>query len=176
MHSFDEKALRAAFVNASRKDLSDMTPPDLGVVDFDRLDYLGWRDRKLARRAYLVVPVPELDPSGAPVPDGAERLVGIVLRQAEAAPRARAQCSWCQDVRLPNDVVFFSAKRAGAAGRKGDTVGTLMCSEFECSANVRTPPPPAYLGFDVDAAVRERTGRLRELAANFGRTLLGDEG
>jgi hypothetical protein len=149
------EALRASFVNASRRELADMTVPDLDAVPWDDRTFLGWRDAKTPRRAYVVVPT--LD-------DG---LVGVVLRQAEASPRSRAQCSWCQDVQLPNDVVFWSAKRSGPAGRKGDTVGTLVCQDFECSRNVRKTPPPAYEGYDVDAARLRRMEDLQLRAASF---------
>ena len=160
MLSLDETNIRASFVNASRKEVSDLSLPDgFSELRWDRLDYLGWRDRRISRRAYLVIPVDD-------------DVVGIVLRQAEASPRSRAQCSWCQDVRLPNDVVFYSAKRGGEAGRKGDTVGTLVCSEFQCSANVRTALPMAYLGFDVDAAREERIATLRASAAGFAAVVL----
>jgi hypothetical protein len=156
-----EKAVRAAFVNASRKEVSDLTlPPDFADLDWADLEYLGWRDPKLARRAYVVVPMPgDAEPGDA--------VAGVVLRQAEASPRLRAQCTWCQDVRLPNDVLFYAAKRAGAAGRNGDTVGTLVCGAFECSANVHVTPPEAYLGFDVEAARLERIESLRVRAAGF---------
>ena len=153
MLSLDEKTIRESFVNASRKELSDLTLPDLGDLKWDALDYLGWRDRRISRRAYVVVPV-------------GDGFVGAVLRQAEAGAR-RAQCSWCQDVTLPNDVVFYGARRAGPAGRNGDTVGTLMCGNFECSANVRKAPVVAYIGFDVDAARTHRIEVLRERAAGF---------
>lgn len=150
-----DQLIRACFVNASRKELTDLTlPADFEALDWDQLDYLGWVDPKRARRAYAVVPV-----DGEPV--------GILLRQAEVKPRTRAQCSWCQDITLPNDVVFYAAKRAGAAGRNGNTVGTLVCSGFECSANVRKLPPVAYLGFDVEAARQERMAALRLRAASF---------
>jgi hypothetical protein len=156
-------ALRASFANASRKEAAEVTlPPDLDALDWDALEFLGWRDPKLPRRAYVVVPGEE--PGGEPV--------GLVLRQAEATTRARAQCSWCQDVTLPAPVAFFSAKRAGAAGRNGDTVGTLVCAGFECSANAHRPPPPAYLGFDVAAAVEQRVLSLRERTAGFARTVV----
>ena len=53
----DESAIRDSFVNASRKEVSDLTlPADLATVDWDALDYLGWRDPKVAKRAYIVVP------------------------------------------------------------------------------------------------------------------------
>lgn len=160
MLSVDEKTIRASFVNASRKEVSDLVlPPTFGTLDWDRLDYLGWRDPKAARRAYLVVP---LD-------DGP---VGILLRQAEASPRSRAQCSWCQDVELPAEVVFYSARRAGPDGRKGDTVGTLVCGGFECSANVRRVPSTAAMGFDPDAVRAQRIAELQARAASFAGVVL----
>jgi len=150
-----EKTLRDSFLNASRKEVSDLTlPVGFGAVDWDRMDYLGWRDPKMSRRAYLVVPVE----------DG---IAGVLLRLGDAAPRQRAQCSWCQDVTLPNPVVFFSAKRAGDAGRKGDTVGTLICEDFQCSSNVRKLPPMAFLGFDQEAARLDRIVALQLHAAGF---------
>ncbi|WP_460511942.1 FBP domain-containing protein [Frigoribacterium salinisoli] len=161
MLPLSEKTLRSSFVNASRKEVSDLTlPPGFDALDWDALEFVGWRDPKLARRAYVVVPV-------------GERVVGVLLRQAEASPRTRAQWTWCQDVRLPVDVVFFSAKRAGAAGRNGDTVGTLVCSGFECSAHAHVTPPEAYLGHDVEATRQARVAALRERAAGFATRVAG---
>jgi len=93
------------------------------------------------------------------------------LRQTEQRVRERALCSWCEDVTLPNEVVFFGAKRAGKAGRNGDSIGTLLCERFECSANVRRPVPPAYLGFDVRAARLRRIETLRARAQTFARDI-----
>jgi hypothetical protein len=161
MLKLDEKTVRSSLVNASRREANDLTlPADFDTLDWESLDYFGWRDRKYSRRAYAIVP---LD-------DGP---VGIMLVQAEATPRSRAQCSWCQDVSLPNDVLFFSARRTGPEGRRGDTVGTLVCADFECSANVRRPPRVAYLGFDVEAARHARIVSLRQNTAAFARGLVG---
>lgn len=88
---------------------------------------------------------------------------------------ARAQCSWCRDVRLPNDVVFCSAKRAGSAGRSGNTVGTLVCEDFECSQNVRKLPVLAYEGYDLEAARLRRIDELRLHAAAFAETVVGED-
>ncbi|WP_413600565.1 FBP domain-containing protein [Curtobacterium sp. Curtsp57] len=156
MLPISEKTIRASFVNASRKETSDITlPTDFEDIVWDDLDYLGWRDPKIGRRAYAVVPTL----------DG--ELVGILFRQADASPNSRAQCTWCQDVKLPNDVVFYSAKRSGKAGRNGNTVGTLVCEEFQCSRNVRKLPPPAYEGYDVEAARIQRIEDLQLRAAAF---------
>lgn len=151
-----EAQLRSSFVNASRREVTDLTlPADFETLDWDRLDFLGWRDPQIGRRAYVVVP--SLD----------GELTGILLRQAEASPRSRAQCSWCQDVKLPNDVVLYSAKRSGPAGRNGNTIGTLICQDFQCSQNVRRMPPLAYEGYDVEAARRKRIEDLQLRAASF---------
>jgi len=150
-----ENDIRASFVNATRKELGDLAlPAGFTELNWDRLDYLGWRDPKYAKRAWIVAPV-------------ADALIGVVLRQADADPRRRAQCSWCEDVTLPNDVVLYAARRAGSAGRKGDSLGTLVCMNFECSSNVRKLPPVAYLGFDVEAARLERIEVLRTRVAAF---------
>ena len=157
-----ENDIRASFVNATRKELSDLAlPAGFAELNWDRLDYLGWRDPKYAKRAWIVAPV-------------ADALIGVVLRQADADPRRRAQCSWCEDVTLPNDVVLYAARRAGSAGRKGDSLGTLVCMNFECSSNVRKLPPVAYLGFDVEAARLERIEVLRTRVAAFATAVAED--
>jgi len=163
MLPLNQQSIRASFVNATRRELSDLTlPAALADRDWTRLDYLGWRDPKYARRAYLV----------APTDYG---LVGVVLTQAEVKSATRAQCSLCQDVTLPNDVVFYGARRAGSAGRSGNALGSLICSEFECSANVRKLPPMAYIGFDVEAARQHRMTTLRERVANFAAAVRAED-
>ena len=156
MHALTERDIRASFVNVSVRERGAIPMPSLADLDWDRLDLLGWRDEKQPHVGYLVVPV-----DGEPV--------GILLRQAEQRTRTRAQCSWCEDVTLPNDVVLFTARRAGKAGRNGAAIGTLLCERFECSRNVRRPMPPAYLGFDVEAAIARRIATLREHAERFAR-------
>jgi len=152
-------AIRASFLNVSQRERKALPLPDLATVDWEGLDFLGWRDPRQPLLGYVVA---ELD--DAPV--------GVLLRQAEP-PRNKAQCSWCDDVQLPAPVVFFSAKRAGEAGRRGDTVGTLVCAGFECSANVRKLPALAYLGFDRDAERERRILALREHVTAFVANLRG---
>ncbi|MGF2950100.1 FBP domain-containing protein [Microbacterium alcoholitolerans] len=155
MRPIDERAIRASFRNASRKEASSLTlPADFAELDFEQLDYLGWFDPKMPKRAYVIA---EVD----------DELVGVLLQRTEQRTRARAQCSWCDDVTLRNDVQFFSARKAGAAGRNGDTIGTLICENFGCSANVRRLPPLAYEGFDRELARQVRMLRLREHVAAF---------
>lgn len=154
MLSLTESAIRASFINVSLRERKHLTPPDLRALKWDRLDFLGWRDAKIPKHGYVVTVV-------------ADEPVGILLQQADGQVRSRPQCSWCEDVTLPNDVVFFSSRRTGPAGRNGNTIGTLVCSNFECSTNVRKAPPIAYLGFDVDAAIEQRIAALRDHVTAF---------
>ena len=154
-----ETQLRACFVNASRREAADATLPDLSALAWDHLDYLGWRDRRAPLSAYVV-----LELEGQPT--------GVLLRATEP-PRVRRRtvCAWCEDVVVTNDVSMWTARRAGASGRRGNTIGTLVCSDFACSRNVRRPPTRTEAGSDVDA-VREqilahRVAGLRARSARF---------
>ncbi len=95
--------------------------------------------------------------------------MGIVFRRAGGKIRNRAQCPWCEDVDLPNDVVFFNAKAGGQAGRDGDTIGMLVCADFECPTNVRMMKSLPCIGFDREAEVRRRISVLREHVLNFAK-------
>lgn len=158
MRPIDDALLRASFINASQSERKQLTIPDLSDVDWDRRDFLGWRDPKFANVGYIVL---ELDAT----------VTGILLRQFSRAPNSRAQCSWCADVELRNEVVLFAAKRTREAGRKGDTVGTLVCAHFECNVNARKRPREAYLGFDVEAARQRRIDATRESVERFARDI-----
>lgn len=166
MHALTETSIRSSFANASRKEVKDMSLPagleGYGDEAWAALDFLGWRDPKFVRRAYVVLPRVEGEP------------VGIALRQAEASPRSRAMCNWCRDVRLPNEVVFWSAKRTGPAGRRGGTIGILICRDFQCSKNVRNDPPRPYDGYDTAAARERRIDDLRMRVDDFAADLLDE--
>jgi hypothetical protein len=158
-----EKDIRASFINASQRERKELNlPAHLDSIDWESIDYLGWRDPKAPAQGYVVLHL-----------DGVA--TGILLRKGDVQPRTRPQCAWCEDVELPNDVAFFSVKRGGAAGRRGDTVGTLVCADFECSVNVRRRPTVAYVGFDVEAAKQHRIDVLRERSQSFVRGIRGTD-
>lgn len=161
MRTLTDPQIRASFVNASRSERKNLSlPAGFDDLAWDAIDFLGWRDPRFPSIGYLIA-----DIDGEPV--------GLLLRQTESRTRNRPQCSWCSDITLPNDVVFYATKRAGDAGRRGDTVGTLICENFECSQNVRRLPPSAYLGFDREAARDRRIEALREHVDAFVRDVRG---
>ncbi|WP_066911217.1 FBP domain-containing protein [Millisia brevis] len=134
MFALTEKEIRASFVNATRREVTTATLPDLAELQWDRLDYLGWRDRKAPLSAYVIAPLPE-GPTG------------IILRANEQAKvRRRTMCAWCEDVVETGDVTLYVARRGGAEGRKGNTIGTLICTDFRCSKNVRRLPTSMEAG------------------------------
>ncbi|GIG27395.1 FBP domain-containing protein [Cellulomonas denverensis] len=164
MRALTEQQIRSAFVNASRREAAQATLPDLASLDWDRLDYLGWQDRKAPLSSYVVAEV-----DGEPV--------AVLLRAAErTGKRRKAVCAWCEDVVATDDVGLYVARRGGAAGRKGDTIGTLICSDFRCSQNVRRTPTRSEAGNASEeeramivelriAGLRERSEKfLREVA------------
>ena len=150
-----EQQIRSSFINASLRERKSLTlPSNFDELSWENLDFLGWRDEKLPLIGYVVT---YLD----------DEPVGIMFRKAEGKTRNRPQCSWCEDVNLPNDVTFFNAKQAGPAGRNGDTISTLVCEKFECSVNVRTPQSLPYVGFDREAAIAHRIQVLQDHVQNF---------
>ncbi|NOW00580.1 FBP domain-containing protein [Isoptericola chiayiensis] len=158
MNPLTEKQIRASFVNASKREAAQATLPDLAATDWERLDYLGWHDRKAPLAAYVVL---EID--GVPV--------GVRLRAADAkSGRGRhGLCAWCEDVIDDAEVSLYVARRGGASGKNGNSIGTLVCTDFGCSRNVRRAPAPFEV---VDPAereefVRRRTAALRERSARF---------
>lgn len=159
MHALTEAQIRASLINVTQSERRSLTlPSEFADTPWDTLQFYGARDRKLALVGYVVV---ELD--GVPT--------GLLLRQADARPKNRAQCSWCNDIQLPNDVLLFTAKRVGEAGRRGDTVGTLACDRFQCNENARRRPASAYIGFDIEAAREARIAALRENVEAFVRSV-----
>lgn len=152
MQQLTEAQIRDAFVNASRKEVSDVTlPPGFHEVDWERRDYLGWTDPKLGRRAYAVIPVDD-------------ELVAIVFERARKLPTRRAMCSWCEDVTLPNDVVFYSAKRTGMLGAAA-TRSARWCAQRSsarptCAAYPR-PRTSVTTGMRRASSARRTCGSVR---------------
>ena len=123
---------------------------------WDDLVVLGWRDPKAPLRGYLVV-----ERDGEPV--------GIAVRAADSRMSARtaATCLLCQTTRSGSDVSLFTARRAGEAGRQGNTVGTYMCADLGCAARVRTEIPPWLRELDPDEVAAERTAELAQRVHGF---------
>ncbi|GAB4079684.1 FBP domain-containing protein [Modestobacter muralis] len=162
MNALTEKQIRASFLNASRREVTQAVLPDLAEVPWGRLDYLGWHDRRSPLSSYVVL---ELD--GEPT--------GVLLRAAAAPASGRrrtAMCAWCRDLSSV-EASLFVARRGGGSGRAGNTIGTLVCTDFTCSVHVRRPPTSAESGSGIEAiadqVVADRITGLRDRSAQFVR-------
>ena len=123
--------VRRHLVNGSPSKAAAMTVPSTwpppGAGD---LDLVGWTDPKAPRRAYLVTHV-------------RDELVVVELRTSNAAAAGRpGMCDLCCTTDAPGGTSLMVAPRAGARGRKGDSVGTYVCADFGCSGRARRPLKP----------------------------------
>ncbi|MHA7188672.1 FBP domain-containing protein [Arthrobacter sp. MDT2-16] len=157
MQPISIKDIRSSFINATRSETVKLTPPkNLDTLDWENLDFLGWRDEKMPLRGYLVVP-------------GRQGPSGILLRAPEGGARKNRSvlCELCRDVYSKEDVLLWVARRSGQSGRDGNTVGTLICADFICSSNVRREPPASEIHPDPAVVVRRQAGELRERTDKF---------
>ena len=71
MQPLTEKTIRSSFINASRQEAKKLTlPENFDSLDWDSLDYLGWRDPKMMQRGYLLHTDAETGPGATSWDDG----------------------------------------------------------------------------------------------------------
>jgi hypothetical protein len=144
MRPLSEDEIRASFVNSTDTELDQLELPlEHLLVEWDEIDALAWRDHRFRQRGYLVAMIDD-EP------------VGLVLRAAEppASRHRAAMCNLCHIQQPANQVSLFSARRAGLAGEKGDSVGTYLCSDLSCQENVRLHAPLAPAEVRASSAMR----------------------
>lgn len=159
MEPINEKEIRASFVNCSKGDAKRLNVPrDLADKDWDQLDFLGWSDPSYAGRSYIVVPTD----------DG---LVGIALKHETGGSDRAQMCTICTTTHGRGHVSLMTASKVGESGRKGNTVGTYMCSDLACSLYARGKKTPAIGNrYRENLTPEERVVRAQEnLDAFIGR-------
>jgi hypothetical protein len=161
MQELNEKLILDSFVNASKREIADITfPANFETIDWDTQDFFGWRDPKLPKRAYAVIP------------QGDAAIAAVLLTRSSNDANTRAQCSWCQDVNLPNPVILYGAKRPKRVKSTYSSIAALVCEDFQCSRNARTVIPMDYEGFDPGLIRENQIKKLRERSAAFVARLL----
>jgi hypothetical protein len=152
-----EKEIRTSFVNCSKGEAKGLTlPARLAEIDWPELDFLGWRDPKATSRAYLVR-------------WHGDEVVGLSLRAA-AGPKSRVKsgmCGFCGTVHGLSDLTLFSGRRAGQAGKDGNTLGTYLCANLACSRYLRGKLKPDMIQATESLTVEERIARLETKVHRF---------
>ncbi|GLW46625.1 hypothetical protein Stsp02_22870 [Streptomyces sp. NBRC 14336] len=127
MKALTESEIRSSFVNCSKGEAKRLSVPrDLDQLPWDDLDFLGWRDPGAPDRSYLVTER-----------DG--RLIGVTLRfpSQQRGFLHRSLCSLCLTTHRGGGVSLMTARKAGPAGREGNSVGLYMCTDLACSLYLR---------------------------------------
>ncbi|KJY42325.1 FBP domain-containing protein [Streptomyces sp. NRRL B-1568] len=153
MEPLGENDIRASFVNCSKGEARRISlPRGLAELPWADLDFLGWRDPGAPDRGYLVT-------------ERAGELVGITLRVPQSGPRSMAKttlCALCLTGHVGSGVSLLAARRVGAAGREGNTVGAYMCTDLACPLYVRGKKVPALAPrYKETLSVEERLERMR---------------
>ena len=143
MHALTAEHAASVLANASAADLRVFTVPTaFYLYDWDHHDFAGFTDASDHHRGYLFADI-----------DGQTR--GIVMRAASTTSRARSGlCDLCHAMQPGAQVTMFTARRAGDAGERGDSVGVYACADLTCHDNVRLALPLAPGEFRADVGVR----------------------
>lgn len=165
MRPLTDTDIRAALVNCSRGEAQRAhVPRDLAERPWADLDFLGWCDPGALDRAYLAA-------------EHGGRVVAVALRVAEGRRGSpnRSMCSLCLTVHRAGAVTLMTGRRAGPAGRNGDSVGLYLCADLACPLYVRGLRRPEIGGrLDETLSVPEQVARLEaKLSAFLDRIVAG---
>ncbi|MFD5447903.1 FBP domain-containing protein [Streptomyces sp. NPDC003470] len=162
MRTLTERDIRACFINCSKGEAKRLAVPrDLDERPWEDLDFLGWRDPGAPDRSYLVT-------------EHGGRLVGVALRFQPVRPGFfhRSMCSLCLTTHPRGGVSLMTARKAGPAGREGNSVGLYMCTDLACSLYLRgkkTPETGARFeeSLTLEEQIARTTGNLSAFLAKI---------
>ncbi|GGZ84186.1 FBP domain-containing protein [Streptomyces echinoruber] len=150
MRPLTEQDIRTSFINCSKGEAKRLPlPRDLAERPWDDLDFLGWRDPGAPERGYLVA-----EREGRPV--------GVALRvtTAQRGFLHRSLCSLCLTAHPRGGVSLMTARKAGAAGREGNSVGLYICTDLACSLYLRgRKVPESGTRFEESLTLEEQIAR-----------------
>ncbi|MEV6843512.1 FBP domain-containing protein [Actinoplanes sp. NPDC051411] len=164
MEPISEAEIRRSFLNCSKGDATRVKlPPDFAGTPWADLDFFGWIDPSAPLRAAMAVPGP----------DG---LRTLMLRRADrgSASGGAARSSMCQVCLTSHGsggVSLFTAARAGASGRKGNSLGEYLCSDLACSLYLRGKRQPRLrlVKYEETLSVEEKIERAMTKLDGFVR-------
>jgi hypothetical protein len=167
MEPLTETEIRGSFVNCTKGEAGRIRmPAGLRDTAWADLDFLGWTDPGAPMRALLVAP-------------GTDGPTGLVLRrpsERRASAMRSSMCRICLTEHTSSGVALFVAPLAGAAGRRGNTVGEYLCADLACSLYLRGKRQPRMrlVRHEETLTLAERIDRaMTNLATFTGRVAAG---
>jgi hypothetical protein len=152
-----EDEVRKSFVNCSKGEAKGLRlPARVEEIPWSELEFLGWRDPKAVNRAYLVL-------------WHSDEVIGLSLRAADQ-PKSRVKsgmCGFCGTVHGLADLTLFSSRRAGQAGKDGNTLGTYACASLACCSYLRGTLKPDMIQAVESLALEERIARMETKLHRF---------
>ncbi|WP_217143486.1 FBP domain-containing protein [Streptomyces sp. AC627_RSS907] len=150
MRPLTEQDIRTSFVNCSKGEAKRLAVPrDLDERPWDDLDFLGWRDPGAPDRSYLVTEQ-----------DGRPTGVALRFQPAQRGFFQRSMCALCLTTHPRGGVSLMTARKAGPAGREGNSVGLYMCTDLACSLYLRGKKAPEGGGrFEESLSLDEQIAR-----------------
>lgn len=164
MKAVTEQDIRASFINCSKGEAKRLPlPRDLEELPWEDLDFLGWRDLSAPGRSYIVT-----EHDGRPA--------GITLRfpSQQRGFLHRSMCALCLTTHPGSGVSLMTARKAGPAGREGNSVGLYMCTDLACSLYVRGKKAvPSGARFKESLTLEEQIARTTANLSAFVAKLFG---
>jgi hypothetical protein len=162
MEPISEADIRRSFLNCSKGEANRVKlPADFAATPWADLDFFGWIDPGSPQRAGIAVP-------------GPEGLRTLLLRRADrtsatgSASRS-SMCQVCLTDHASGGVSLFTAARAGAAGRNGNSLGEYLCSDLACSLYLRGKRQPRMrlVKYEETLSVNEKIERAMTKLDSF---------
>ena len=127
MEPVSETEILSAFGNQ----VNEIPIPDLTIVDWEALDYLGWIHPK-GHLGYIILQSPL---------DGSVR--GALLQRSRLSAKHPGfeLCSLCHHIHRPNGTAMFTVSYNDEGKRR--SVGNIVCKDLDCSLRIRNIPKPA---------------------------------
>ena len=166
MEPISEAEIRRSFLNCSKGEATRVRlPADFAGTPWADLDFYGWIDPGAPQRAAIAVPGP----------DGVRSLM---LRRADRSAAGSASrssmCQVCLTSHASGGVSLFTAARAGASGRKGNSLGEYLCSDLACSLYLRGKRQPRgrLVRHEETLSLKERIDRAMTNLDGFVKRVL----
>lgn len=155
MQELSEPTIRSSFVNCSKGEAKRLNLPNLNEVVWGNQVFLSWLDPKSPLKGCLVVEQ-----------DGVVQ--GVLLQKSKAQSKAAQMCQFCLTLHPGSGISLYTAARPGESGRRGNIIGTYLCTNLACTDYVLGKKKPVGIRqMDETLSLEDRLLRTKNNALGF---------